>query len=72
MHFLSLRLKLKAAAAPKRGRGPGTADEGGDAVKKLTASIVDPEEFPLRIRDSRIGQPTLESGHKRGTPMPPK
>ena len=27
MRFLSLRLKPKAAAAPKRGRGPGTDDE---------------------------------------------
>ena len=29
MRFLSLRLKPKAVAAPKRGRGPGTDDAGG-------------------------------------------
>jgi hypothetical protein len=34
MRFLSLRLKPKAAATPKRGRGPGTDD--GDAGVKET------------------------------------
>ena len=34
MRFLSLRLKPKAAAAPKRGRGPGTGDDGGWTGKR--------------------------------------
>jgi hypothetical protein len=29
MRFLSLRLKLKAAAAPRAGRGPGAGVDGG-------------------------------------------
>jgi len=39
MRFLSLRLKLKAAAAPRAGRGPGTVVVGG-AERVTTLKIV--------------------------------
>ena len=38
MRFLSLRLKLKAAAAPKRGRGPGTDDNGVSGWRALNVT----------------------------------
>ncbi len=39
MRFLSLRLKLKAAAAPRAGRGPGAGVDGG-AERVTTLKIV--------------------------------
>ena len=40
MRFLSLRLKPKAAAAPKRGRGPGTVG-GTDEVAAVNVALRD-------------------------------
>jgi len=40
MRFLNLRLKPKAAVAPKRGRGPGTDDDGDWTAANATGPMV--------------------------------
>ncbi len=49
MRFLSLRLMPKAAAAPKRGRGPGTDDAGGwSGVNVTVPTISGRQKIPRR------------------------
>ena len=52
MRFLSLRLKPKAAAAPKRGRGPGT--DVDDGVGGWTAANVTTAVTPFVAWLTRI------------------